>query len=585
MACTRETRGNGAGAGDADDARYDDRLKRRWSGETVTISFHVVPAAGAPFDYEPKGDAVVVGRSSDAEIAVPDRSMSRRHARLFRKGGEWLAEDLGSRNGTLLNGRRITEPTPVGIGTVLRIGSTTVTVTDAAGKPSLTSAGIEFDGHTVFRSAAELLREPQAISSGAMKVGDDVLRRYTARLRMLNEVHQSLDRAIPLEDLLELILDRAFDNLRPEEGTIFLKGVDGEYYRAASRSIKGEGSKTLYSRNLVLQVVEKGQAALVLDTTADERFNQAMSLLDAGVRSLVAAPLLDPSGALGLIVLGSTIGIRQFNEEDMELLTSLASVAAMRIRNTRLAEQALERERLERDVALARQIQVGLLPKALPEIEGWQLYAHNIPSRGVSGDFYKLELVDDGSCAIMVADVSGKGIAASLLTASLEALAAGPIHDGVAPEVICDRVSHLLFERTPPEKYATGFVASFDPVSGVFRYCNAGHNPAIVLRTGGEVELLGSTGMPLGILPTGVYAAGDLTLEMGDTVVLYTDGLTEAENPEEEEYGEARLAELCAKHRGESLDDLAATISTDQDAYVRGVPYVDDRTVVLVRRV
>ena len=550
----------------------------------MKISLHVVPTTGVPFDYEPEGDVVVIGRSSDAEIAVPDRSMSRRHARLFFEGGDWLVEDLGSRNGTLLSGRRIDGPTPVAVGAALRIGSTTINVTQADGAPPLTSAGIEFDGHTVFRSAAELLKEPQAISSGAMKVEDDVLRRYTARLKMLNEVHQSLDRALPLEDLLELILDRAFDNLRPEEGTIFLKGADGEYYRAASRSVKGDDSKTLYSRNLVLQVVEKGQAALVLDTTADERFNQAESLLDAGVRSLVAAPLLDPTGALGLIVLGSTLGIRQFNEGDMELLTSLASVAAMRIRNTRLSEEALERERLERDVALARQIQVGLLPKALPEIDGWELYAHNIPSRGVSGDFYKVELVDDGSCAIMVADVSGKGIAASLLTASLEALAAGPIHDSVSPEEICDRVSHLLFERTPPEKYATGFLASFNPTSGVFRYCNAGHNPGIVLRAGGEVELLASTGMPLGILPTGVYGAGEVTLETCDTVVLYTDGLTEAENPEEEEYGEERLADLCAEHRGESLKVLADTISADQDAYVRGVPYVDDRTVVMVRR-
>lgn len=551
----------------------------------MTISLHVVPATGAPFDYEPEEGPVIIGRSSDAEIAVPDRSMSRRHARLVSEGGEWLVEDLGSRNGTLLNGRRITEPTPVGVGTALRIGSTTINVAESAGQTPLTSAGIEFDGHTVFRSAAELLKEPQAISSGAVSVEDDVLRRYTARLKVLNEVHQSLDRNLALEDLLELILDRAFDNLRPEEGTIFLKGADGEYYRAASRSIKGEGSKTLYSNSLVQQVVEKGQAALVLDTTADERFNQAMSLLDAGVRSLVAAPLLDPAGALGMIVLGSTLGIRQFTEGDMELLTSLASVAAMRIRNTRLTEEALERERLERDVALARQIQVGLLPSALPEIEGWQIYAHNIPSRGVSGDFYKVESVDDGTCAIMVADVSGKGIAASLLTASLEALAAGPIHDSVPPEKICDRVSHLLFERTPPEKYATGFLASFDPISGVFRYCNAGHNPGIVLRTGGEVELLESTGMPLGILPTGVYGGEDVTLETGDTVVLYTDGLTEAENPEEEEYGEERLADLCAKHRGESLDELAAAISTDQDAHVRGVPYVDDRTVVMVRKV
>jgi serine phosphatase RsbU (regulator of sigma subunit) len=555
-------------------------------GADVTISLHVVPAAGVPYDYEPEGDTVIIGRSSDAGIAIPDRAMSRRHARLFRDGDEWLVEDLGSRNGTLLNGRRITDSVAVGIGTTLRIGSTTIHVGEGKGvQPPRAAAGLEFDGHTVFRSAAELLKEPQAISSGDVIPEDDVLRRYTARLKVLNEVHQSLDLAIPLEDLLELILDRAFDNLRPEEGTIFLKGADGEYYQAASRSVKGEGSRTLYSSNLVQQVVEKGQAALVLDTTADERFNQAMSLLDAGVRSLVAAPLLDPSGALGMIVLGSTLGIRQFTEGDMELLTSLASVAAMRIRNTRLAAQALERERLERDVALARQIQVGLLPNALPVLEGWELYARNIPSRGVSGDFYKVEQIDDGSCAIMVADVSGKGIAASLLTASLEALAAGPIHDGVAPDEICAGVSHLLFERTPPEKYATGFLAGFSPETGVFRYCNAGHNSGIVLRAGGDVELLESTGMPLGILPTGTYGLGEVALESGDTVVLYTDGLTEAENPDEEEYGEERLAELCATHRGESLDDLATTISADQDAFVRGVPYVDDRTIVMVRKV
>ncbi len=555
------------------------------SGE-LDISLQVVPVTGVPFVHRPTTDTVVIGRSSDAEIAVPDRAMSRRHARLFYDGGGWMVEDLGSRNGTLLNGRRITEPTPVGVGTNLRVGSTTISVGQSSDPPATDAApASDVDSHTIFRSAADLLKEPQAISSGELGIEDEVLRRYTARLRMLNEVHQSLDRSLPLDELLELILDRAFDNLGPEEGTIFLRGADGEYYRAATRSIRGGEARSLYSRNLVQQVVERGQAALVLDTTADERFNQAVSLLDAGVRSLVAAPLLDPTGALGLIVLGSTLGIRQFNEGDMELLTSLAAVAAMRIRNTRLAEEAVERERLERDVALARQIQVGLLPKMLPELDGWRLYARNIPSRGVSGDFYKMELIDDGSCTVMIADVSGKGIAASLLTASLEALAAGPIHDGVPPHEVFFRVSHLLFERTPPEKFATGVLATFEPTSGRIRYCNAGHNPGIVLRSGGEIEWLSSTGLPLGMLPTGAYTENQVSLDKGDTVVLYTDGLTEAENPEEEEYGEGRLAELCSRHRSDDLGDLAAAISCDQEEFVRGAPYADDRTVVLIRRV
>ena len=172
------------------------------------------------------------------------------------------------------------------------------------------------------------------------------------------------------------------------------------------------------------QVVEERQAALVLDAQTDERFHEAMSLLDAGVRSLVAAPLLDPGGALGLIVLGSRLTVRQFAEEDMELLASLASVAAMRIRNVHLAEEAAERKRLEQEVALAREIQVGLLPDSLPEVEGWDIVAGNIPSRGVSGDFFKVEMRhDESEVVLMLSDVSGKGIAASLLTA-LEALSA-----------------------------------------------------------------------------------------------------------------------------------------------------------------
>jgi len=550
----------------------------------LKIVCQVVPTVGVPFEIEPEGEVVIIGRSSDAGIVVADRSMSRRHARLVRGDDGWVIEDLGSRNGTLLDGSRVDGSMPIRAGSTLKIGSTTINVGAPAGKTAgVIGSGIS--GHTVFKSAAELLEEPEEISSGSLRAPDDMLRRYTEKLRLLNEVHQSLDRALPLDDLLELILDRAFDSLRPEEGTIFLKGDDGDYHRVATRSIKEKDPRTLYSSNLMQEVIEKGQAALVFDTTVDERFNQAMSLLDAGVRSLVAAPLLDPSGALGMIVLGSTLGTRHFNEDDMELLTSLASVAAMRIRNTRLAEEALERERLERDVALARQIQVGLLPEAMPEIEGWKLFADNIPSRGVSGDFYKVDRIDDGRCAVMVADVSGKGIAASLLTASLEALTAGPIHDGTDPDVICRRVSHLLFERTPPEKFATGFLGFFDKETAVFRYCNAGHNPGIVMRSDGSVEWLTSTGMPLGILPEAGYGCAEVELGVGDTVVLYTDGLTEAENPEEEEYGEEKLADLCAEHREESLDELATTISADQDAFVRGVPYVDDRTVVMVRRV
>jgi serine phosphatase RsbU (regulator of sigma subunit)/pSer/pThr/pTyr-binding forkhead associated (FHA) protein len=565
---------------------YDMRAVTKSQTQVPPMSLHVVSTEGSPFDHTLDGESFVIGRSSKADLTIPDRSMSRMHARLYFDGGAWHIEDLGSRNGTLLGGRPVIDPARIGHGSVMQIGSTSITLRETARPaPSGERRPSSSDSHTIFRSAAELLQEPEEIRTDSVTPMGEGLRRYADRLRLLTEVNLALDRTMSLEDLLELILDRAFEHLGPEDAAIYLRNDNGEYDRAASRSVGSGDPEILFSTSLMEEVVEGGQAALVLDAQTDERFNEAMSLLDAGVRSLVAAPLLDPDGALGLIVLGSRLTVRQFEEEDMELLASLASVAAMRIRNVHLAEEAVERRRLEQEVALAREIQVSLLPDSLPEVDGWDIVAGNIPSRGVSGDFFKIELRhDESEIVIMCSDVSGKGIGASLLTASLEALSAGPIHDGVAPEDIFRSVSHLLFERTPPEKYATSFIAAVDPETGRLSYCNAGHNPALLLRANGNTEWLESTGMPLGILPEGIFTAGERTLEVDDTLVIYTDGITEPENPEEEEYGQDRLQAVCVKNRAEPVAELLSAIEKDLYRFVQGVPFVDDRTLVLIRR-
>lgn len=564
------------------------RIVSSSSSNPQPMNLHVVPADSASFDHALDGESFVIGRSSKADLTVPDRSMSRLHARLFVQDGAWFIEDLGSRNGTLLGGRPVEQPTRIGHGAMMQVGSTSITLREATRPVSGGARGEvpSHDSHTIFRSAAELLQEPQEIRTDSAIPSGEALRRYADRLRLLTEVNQALDRVMSLGDLLDLILDRAFAHFAPEDAAIYLRNQRQGYDCAASRSIGHGDSGILFSTSLMEQVVEGRQAALVLDAQTDDRFNEAMSLLDAGVRSLVAAPLLDPDGALGLIVLGSRLTLRQFTEEDMELLASLASVAAMRIRNVHLAEEAAERRRLEQEVALAREIQVGLLPARLPEVEGWDIVAGNIPSRGVSGDFFKVEMRHDFSeVVLMISDVSGKGIAASLLTASLEALSAGPIHDGVPVEDVFRSVSHLLFERTPPEKYATSFLTSVDPKTGKLRYCNAGHNPGLLLRPDGSTEWLESTGMPLGIMPEGDFTAGELVLQPGDTLVLYTDGITEPENPEEEEYGQDRLRDVCIANRAQPLAQLKSAMEKDLHEFVRGVPFLDDRTMVLIRRV
>jgi serine phosphatase RsbU (regulator of sigma subunit) len=285
-----------------------------------------------------------------------------------------------------------------------------------------------------------------------------------------------------------------------------------------------------------------------------------------------------------MMVLSSKLAVRQFGEEDLELLVSLASAAGLRLRNIGLAEEAAQRRRMEEELELARRIQLAILPEALPEVPGYEIHGYNVPSRGISGDFYEVLQVANERCAFIVADVSGKGIAAALLTASLEALAIGPIEDGLPPDVVCRRLSRLLYARTPPEKYATAFLGILEPDSGRVSYTSAGHNPALLVRSNGEVERLTSTSVPIGLLPTGSFEKRSVALEPGDLLVLYTDGITEAENPEEEEYGIERLVDVCRAHHREKPKLLAARIDLDLERFVRGVPFADDRTVVMLRR-
>jgi phosphoserine phosphatase RsbU/P len=548
----------------------------------VPFRIHVVPAEGTPFDYLLEADSVVIGRSSSAGLTLVDRSLSRQHSRVFRNDGQTLIEDLGSRNGTLLNGILVTAPTPIKSGDVIRLSGSVLSiyteVTRAADEP-LSDSG----SHAIFRRASELLASSPETPTGADALA---VSRYAARLKILHEVHLALGRPMELTDLLELILDRAFDHLRPERAAIFLKTPSGELVSAASRSARGTRSEIRASQHLAAEVIDKGLAALVLDAQTDERFAEAQSILSLGVRSLIAAPLYTPDGALGMITLDSNLAVRQFQEEDLELLVGLAAVAALRIRNVALTEEAVERKRMEEELALARRIQVALLPSKIPDIPGYEIQGANVPSRGVSGDYYEvIERLDGKECVLLIADVSGKGVAASLLTASLEALAATPIEEGQPPDEIFTRLSRQLFRRTPPEKFATVFVAMLDVESGTIRYANAGHNPPLVVRAAtGAIERLGPTGPPIGLFPSTVYRAGDVALGPGDLLVLYTDGIVEAVNADDEEYSIERLERTCLREATRPLPELVRALEADLAVFVGPIPYPDDRTLLIARR-
>jgi phosphoserine phosphatase RsbU/P len=538
------------------------------------LRLRITPPVGEPYDHKCEADSLVVGRSSKADLVLSDRFLSRQHARFFRDGDAWMVEDLGSRNTTLLNGRPVATPMRISPGDQVKLSETVITIGDAdsvASKPGDDRSDATSSDTIVLRSASELLAQAE--------------RESAERLKLLNDVHRALSKSLTLPELLELVLDRAFAQLGPEEAVVFLKTAEGKLERAASRRMPGARGDFLYSRSLEHEVAEKAQAALVLDAQTDQRFAAAESIMTSGVRSLIAAPLLDEAGSLGMIVLSSRVHVRRFSEPDMELLVAFAAVSALRIRNLSLAEEAARRRELEKELKLARQIQIALLPESLPEIQGYSVYARNDASRAVSGDLYEFQGRDEGDeQVIVIADVSGKGMAASLLAASFDALLMGPIEVGYTTDVICARVSRRLFTRTPPERYATAFVAALDPGSGQITYTNAGHNAGLLVRKDGSVQRLEANGLPVGLFPVVEYEKAEVVLSPGDVVVLYTDGITEAANPKGEEFGLGRLETLMREQAGQPLSAIGAAIEQALETFAAGTPYGDDRTVVMLRR-
>jgi serine phosphatase RsbU (regulator of sigma subunit) len=540
------------------------------------IRLRVTPPIGEPFDHFCEADTLTVGRSSKADLVLSDRFLSRQHARFYREGDAWVVEDLGSRNTTLLNGRPLATPARLSAGDLVKLSETVISIEgfDASSSRPKSAEQLSKSGSSdtiVLRSASELLATAERESAG--------------RLKLLNEVHRALAASLSLEELLEAVLDRTFVHLGPEEAVIFLKKPHGGLERVASRRLPSARGDFFFSRSLELEVAEKGQVALVLDAQTDQRFAAAESILSSGVRSLIAAPLFDSAGSQGMIVLSSRVHVRRFSEQDMELLTAIGSVAALRLRNLSLAEEGARRRELEKEMALARQIQLTLLPKELPEIPGYTVIAANDASRAVSGDFYEFQGRDEGDeQVIVIADVSGKGMAASLLAASFDALLMGPIEVGQPTDIICAKVSRRLFMKTPPERYVTAFIAALDPPSGRLRYTNAGHNAGLLFRADGSVQRLDANGMPLGLFPIVEYEMVETTLAPGELLVLYTDGISEAANPQGEEFGIDRLQAVVAKHAQEPTIAIAVAVETAVEVFADGTPFGDDRTMVLLRR-
>lgn len=525
-----------------------------------------------------------LGRSQANAIVLNDTSISRNHAQLYFRDGTFWIEDLGSKNGTKLGTKRIDAPAKIKPGDHLQLGSVHLTFsgTDAySGPPSARVADVEAPIHLRAVSLDDI-SSSGAIDTRSFAAGLSQ-ERVANFLQAMDRVGQALLAYRPLEDLFQFIVGLATDVLKADRTAILLREGSGDdlVAKAVSQTGRGADKEIVVSRTIARLAIEQRQAVLTSDAQSDTRFREQKSVIQERIHSAMCAPLWHDGDVLGLIYVDNVAAPVPFEEADLRLLTFIAHLAAVKIRET---ENYEARQRQEEELKRAATLQQALLPTE-PRIAGCiEIAGRNIPSLDVGGDYF--DYVDglQGKLVVGLGDVAGKGMPAALLMTHLSASVRAQVETERPLVEIMGRLNRSIYQNVRGERFITLVLAEVDTASGALRYVNGGHNPPYLLRASGEIESLTEGGLLLGIMPGAEYAEGSARLDPGDILIFYSDGVTEARSIDEEEYGDERLMAFLRESqrlRPEEMVDLL--IQRVREFSRRGKP-TDDVTVVVMRR-
>ena len=312
-----------------------------------------------------------------------------------------------------------------------------------------------------------------------------------------------------------------------------------------------------------------------------QRLGDQALLARAGLALLV--PLISQGRLVGFFALPPKHGDDAYQVQDLDLLTIVAGQVALQVENSRLYEEEVAKQKLEEQLALARSIQSRLLPNRVPVVTGAELSAINVSSAQVSGDYYDLIECADGRLGLVISDVSGKGIPASLLASSLQAALRAQCDSCGSPGLILERVNRHLHASTDPQHFATLFLGFYDPPTRRLVYSSGGHNPPVLRRRDGSIELLEQGGLPLGAFDFGDYPEAEIALGPGDVLLLYTDGVTESRSVDDEEFGVERVAETLHRHHHAGAGELIRRLREAQQHFSGRLDADDDVTLIALK--
>jgi serine/threonine protein kinase/serine phosphatase RsbU (regulator of sigma subunit) len=344
------------------------------------------------------------------------------------------------------------------------------------------------------------------------------------------------------------------------------------------------GAEIPFSRNILKAVLEDRQAMVLQAGGLDPKIASAASVLIRGIRTALVAPMLQDGAVLGLLYLDGNEGTPPFGAMDLQLARTLANLGAVRLQRARMEASLEARRRMERELALARQVQAHLQPSRLPGPDGWEVHGSMESHLELSGDGFSGWSGPGQRYRYALGDVAGKGLGPALLMAAFLTWMEAHAEMELPLPTLAARISEGLARRTDARHYLTAVLLDLAPDTGVLQICNAGHVTPLLIRADGKVEAIPPHGRPLGLLPGGTYESEVITMKSGEMVCLVTDGVTEAGDPEGEPFGLDRLAELVQANRDLPLPALDRLVRAEAARYAGGFPHTDDETVLLVRR-
>ena len=532
---------------------------------------------------------VRIGRSKKNEICLAgDSAVSRYHAEITVVGEGYFVDDLGSSNGTFVNGSLVNVKTPLPLGSHVHIGKTVITLGDPSDVEAW-SAGpepLQLDGDSVILSASDVVGAASLSDGTFGGLSSEVENPRARAFVALNRWAPDLMSERPLSSVLTLVLEMVVQALEPERSALLLlEGDPPKLELGASRGMQpGADGSNLVSTTIAERVIGRQQSVLTSDAQLDPDFMDAKSIGLGNVHSAMSVPLWNNSEVIGMIYVDTVEQVSHFSKVDLEVLTLLANLSAIKIDHVRLFERDRKMRELERELQAAAQIQRRLLPGEPPSFAGYEIHGRNDPCHAVGGDYFDFQPRDDRRLGIAVGDVSGKGIGAALLMATLQASFRAQAATDASPEVLVERLNCAVCASADANKFITFFYGELDRETHTLHYVNAGHNPPLLFRANGSVEQLGTAGLILGFQTGITYTGKELTLAPGELLLMFTDGVTEAPAPDDEEFGEERLIEIVRRGGQTSVADIVQRVRDDVDAFTHGADAFDDFTVCAIRR-